>query len=59
MKSKTFTYQTRPDLNNEQSAVFSAYARYLSFIERKLFAEIASGKKPLKSLYLAKYGITA
>lgn len=65
MKSKstlpTFTYQTRIILPMESELILDACASYFSMVERKLFAEIAAGKKAseLKSSYLTRFGLTA
>ena len=59
--SKTFTYQTRLQLDQKQEEILAAFADQMSRIERKLFADIASGKEThsLKSSYLVRFGITA
>jgi IS605 OrfB family transposase len=63
MKSElpTFTYQTRLSLTPQQEAILEAYAKYMSLVERKLFAGIAAGKNSsyLKTPFLVQFGITA
>jgi IS605 OrfB family transposase len=60
-KLKIFTYQARFDLDSQADRLLQDVAHYFSQIERKLFADISSGKQAcaLKSSYLKKYGITA
>jgi IS605 OrfB family transposase len=57
----TFTYQTRLELDAPPSKILDECAELLSLVERKLFAEIAKGKKSssLKNEFLKKYQITA
>ena len=59
--SQLFTYQTRILVDDKASAILDDCAGLLSSIERKLFADFASGKKiaDLKSQYIKKYQITA
>ena len=56
-----FTYQTRLELDEAQANTLDQCADFLSQVERTLFANISSGKKPtdLKSHYLKHYQITA
>lgn len=60
-KSETFTYQTRLPLDISCEAILGEYADIINRLERKLFADIASGKKAndLKSTYLSHFHITA
>src|ERR1700722_7791709 len=65
MRSKetlqTFTYQTRLHIDKVTDEILGECAELLSSVERRLFAELAAGKKAtdLKSQYLKDYGITA
>ncbi len=54
----TFTYQTR--INGNEDAL-SAYASLFSVLQRRLFAEVSTGKPAasLKSDYIRRYGIPA
>ena len=56
-----FTYQTRFETDEITSAILDEYAQIFNQVERKLFADIASGKnsKDLKSSYLQSFQITA
>jgi IS605 OrfB family transposase len=58
---KSFTFQTRLQLDDCQTVILGSYASLISPIKKKLLAAIASGKKSqdLKALYLKEYGITA
>ena len=55
------TYQTRPDLSVEQSAVLDAYAALHGRVQRSLFAAIQAGGKlnDIKRDFLIRFGITA
>ena len=55
------TYQTRLNIDEDISYKLGEFAILLSQVERKLFAEIAKGKKSLdlKNEFLKKYKITA
>lgn len=57
----TFTYQTRPDLTPEQSAVLDAYAELYGKAERSLFAEMQAGDSlnDLKREFQPRFGISA
>jgi IS605 OrfB family transposase len=59
--TRTFTYQSRLCLDQASSDALQACASLLSKVERDLFADIASGKKPasLKTPYLQQYKISA
>ena len=61
MNTRTFTYQTRIEVDEHLDACLSSCAALMSKVEHKLFAEICRGKDPnkLKSAYLLAYGITA
>ncbi len=56
-----FTYQTRPDLSVDQSAVLDAYAALHGRVQRSLFAAMQAGGKlnNLKRDFLIRFGITA
>jgi IS605 OrfB family transposase len=57
----TFTYQSRPQLDECGLQILSEYATLMSTVERKICAALASGKKSnqLKNPFLRKYEITA
>jgi IS605 OrfB family transposase len=56
-----FTYQTRPQLCNEQSAVLDAYAELYGRAERSLFAAMQAGGtlNDLKRTFQPRFGIAA
>ena len=56
-----FTYQTRFEMDEISSTILDEYAQIFNQVERKLFADIASGKnsKDLKNSYLQLFQITA
>ncbi len=56
-----YTYQTRIELDKESSAVLDEYAFIFNHVERKLFADVCSGKNSynLKNAYLQTFQITA
>jgi IS605 OrfB family transposase len=58
---QTFTYQTRLKVENVDAKALDQCAEFFSILERKLFADISSGKKAidLKSHYIKQYQITA
>src|SRR5271155_4617112 len=55
------TYQTRPELSDEQEVILRQYARLMSVVEHSLFAEVAKGKttESCKNHFLEKFKITA
>ncbi|MGD0886686.1 MAG: hypothetical protein ABSA46_17740 [Thermodesulfovibrionales bacterium] len=55
------TYQTRPELAQEQSGFLDAYASQYGLAERTLFARIEAGddRNALKRDFLRRFGITA
>lgn len=57
----TFTYQTRPVLDEEQEKILDKYACTLSMVERSLYAEISKGHSgpSCKKAFLEKFKITA
>ena len=60
--SKTFTYQTRPKVDDKLDKILTGNAHLLSKVERHLFKDHYQNKKninELKSLYLKRFGITA
>ncbi|MBK7000020.1 MAG: IS200/IS605 family accessory protein TnpB-related protein [Rhodoferax sp.] len=60
-KPQVRTYQTRPDLTPEQTAILDAYADLYGQAERSLFAAIQAGDSlnDLKREFLPKFDITA
>jgi len=58
---QTFTYQTRLNVENGDAKALDQCAQFFSSVERKLFADISSGKKAvnLKTQYLKHYQMTA
>jgi hypothetical protein len=60
-KENILTFETRVPFEPHTEEVLTACADLLSPLERRLFADIASGKKPgeLKNDYLIAYDITA
>lgn len=56
-----FTYQTRPVLDAQQTAVLDAYAALYGHAERSLFAAMQAGGtvNDLKRAFLPKFSITA
>lgn len=60
-QSQTFTYQTRVYLDKSLESILDALATLSRLVERKLFADISSGKSAnsLKSAYLEKFKISA
>lgn len=61
MNEQVFTYQTRPRLDKNTSAILEECACLFNGVEHSLFAEIARGKTSgsCKNGFLKKYGITA
>jgi hypothetical protein len=56
------TWQTRLQVSPEIAAVLASYASLFGQAERCLFADLATGKKPLNELkqeYLPRFAITA
>jgi len=60
-KENIKTFETRIPFILHEEEVLMAYAHLFSYLERRLFADIASGKTPgeLKNDYLAAFDITA
>ena len=61
LEAKIFTYQTRIEINDNESFIFDALASLLCKVERKLYAAYRRGENllKLKSQFLIDYGITA
>ena len=60
-RAYTRTFETRPSLDPSADEVLQECAAFFAHIRHRLFADIASGKRPsdLKNHYLAHYSITA
>ena len=60
-ESRTFTYQTRIELDAQGERALDAYAQLYGRAERKLFAAFASGDSldKLKSEFITEFGLTA
>jgi IS605 OrfB family transposase len=60
-KERVFTYQTEIVISEEEEQSISSMAQYLSFVERRLFAEYSKGKSlfSCKNTFLKKYKISA
>lgn len=60
-ESRTFTYQTRIELDAHGERALDAYAQLYGRAERKLFAAFASGDSldKLKSEFITEFGLTA
>ena len=60
-KDHTRVFETRIPSGSSTDEVLRECAKLFAHIQHRLFADIASGKKPheLKNAYLALYGITA
>lgn len=60
-KENIRTFETRAPFEPHTEEVLMSCTHLLSHLERRLFADIASGKNPgeLKNIYLVAYGITA
>jgi IS605 OrfB family transposase len=57
----TLTYQTRPQIDESQDTILSAYSQLLNKVERSLYAEKAKGKATAscKNIFLKQFGVTA
>jgi IS605 OrfB family transposase len=61
MDEMMFTYQTRLQLDEANTAIFDEYAKLFNLVEHSLYAEVARRKTSAscKNSFLKKFGITA